>query len=194
MAQNTNRDPEAKEVQVTGSEGGSAQGRQLARAPRAAEFLPARLFSRGGPFSMMRRLSEEMDRMFEDFFGTSDVPSEWGGWPRARGWPELEMSQTDGELVISADLPGVRNEDVTVEVDRDTLVLRGERRQEHESSGGGLHRSERTYGSFHRAVSLPEGAEVDKAKAEFRNGVLEIRIPAPQHTRRIPISAEGAAN
>lgn len=67
-------------------------------------------------------------------------------------------------------------------------MLRGARRQEHESHDGGVQRSERSYGSFYRSIELPEGAEVEKAKAEFRNGVFEVHVPAPQRRRRIPIA------
>lgn len=165
-------------------------GQAVAPAQRSGQDLGlSRPFGRG-PFSLMRRMSEDMDRLFEEFFGRS-FPSESTDWTQPSGWwPAMEMLRTDGEVVIRADLPGVRNDDVTLEVDENTLVLRGERRHEQESHDGGVQRSERSYGSFCRSIPLPEGANVDQAKAEFRNGVLEIRVPAPQHSRRIPIATE----
>lgn len=189
MAHNTNREQGGKER--PGKDGGqSAAGYALAPVQRATQEMGlSRPFGRG-PLSLMRRMSEEMDRLFEDFFGAS-LPSEWQDRARPSGWwPEMEVCRTDGEVVVRADLPGVRSEDVTLEVDQNALVLRGERHQEHESREGDVQRSERTYGSFYRAIPLPEGADVEQAKAEFRNGVLEIRVPAPQSVRRIPIATE----
>jgi HSP20 family protein len=184
MMQNANRELAPR---------GKAAVRSTSQAPAPGrsgqEVGLSRPFARG-PFSLMRRMSEEMDRVFEHFFGGS-LPSEWNDWARPSGWwPAMEVLRTDGEVVIRADLPGVRTEDVMLEVDQNALVLQGERRQEHESHDGGVQRSERSYGSFYRAIPLPEGADVAQAKAEFRNGVLEIRVPAPQHSRRIPIATE----
>lgn len=155
--------------------------------PAGSGDVPAAI----SPFSFMRRFSEEMDRAFDEWFGGGAL-----GGGRAGGLmfrPQLEVCQEDGELVICADLPGLEKDDVTVEVENDVLVVRGERRQEHESRESGVWRSERSYGSFSRAVPLPEGADVEHARAEFRNGVLEIRIPVPEHagqSRRIPIGGE----
>ena len=188
MTKDANRQDEPRDKAVARS-----TGQAVAPAQRSGQELgPSRTFGRG-PFSLIRRMSEEMDRFFEDFFGRS-LPSELTDWNQPSGWwPAMEVARTDGEIVVRADLPGVSNEDVTLEVDQNTLVLRGERRHEHESHDGGIQRSERSYGCFCRAIPLPEGAEVDKAKAEFRNGVLEVRVPAPQRTRRIPIATEAQA-
>jgi HSP20 family protein len=96
--------------------------------------------------------------------------------------------------VVRADLPGLKREDVNIEVRDDELILSGERRSEHEESEGGYYRSERSYGSFYRSIPLPEGVDADTAKARFDNGVLEITMQAPQpsgRARRIQIE-EGA--
>jgi HSP20 family protein len=142
----------------------------------------------GGPFSVMRRISDEMDRLFEGFgvgrgaFG--------GGWPSAltsgaeQGaalWsPHLEMFERDGKLILTADLPGVKKEDVKVEIDQDAITIQGQRLHEQTSGQQGYYRSERSYGSFYRTVPLPDGADPSTASAIFRDGVLEIALQAPQ--------------
>jgi len=137
------------------------------------------------PFRTLERFADQMDRIFEDFgFGVSPFSSSrWFGAPQRvlpQMWaPDIEISQRDNELVLRADLPGLDKNDVTVDVTDDGVTISGERRQEQESERGGVYRSERTYGSFRRTIPLPEGAMADQAKATFKNGVLEITMPAP---------------
>jgi HSP20 family protein len=144
----------------------------------------------GGPFSVMRRISDEMDRLFEGFgFGRGALSGE-PGWQGAltpgaeQGaalWsPHLEMFERDGKLLVTADLPGVKKEDVKVEVDQDAITIQGQRRHEQTSRQQGYYRSERSYGSFYRTIPLPEGADPSTASATFRDGVLEIALQAPQ--------------
>jgi HSP20 family protein len=90
------------------------------------------------------------------------------------------MFEREGKLIVTADLPGVKKEDVKVEVDQDAITLQGQRRQEQTSREQGYYRSERSYGSFYRTISLPEGADPSTASATFRDGVLEIALQAPQ--------------
>jgi HSP20 family protein len=135
------------------------------------------------PFGLLRRMSEDMDRMFRPFrsqFGTDDLV----GWS-----PSIEVFERDGKLIVHADLPGMSKDDVRIQVVNDQLVIEGERRREHEDDQGPIHRSERSYGSFVRSIALPEGANVDQARAEFNNGVLQISVPIPEakQARQIPI-------
>jgi len=143
-----------------------------------------------GPFSVMRRISDEMDRLFEGFgFGRSGFGGETA-WPAvpssgteqgASLWsPHLEMYERDGKLTLTADLPGVRKEDVKVEIDENAITIQGQRRQEQASQERGYYRSERSYGSFYRTIPLPEGANPSTANATFRDGVLQITLQAPQ--------------
>jgi HSP20 family protein len=138
------------------------------------------------PFSFMRRFSEEMDRLFDDFgFGGNLLGpvlgreltrfGEMGQWS-----PQVEVFERGGQLVVRADLPGMTKDDVNVEVADDALVIRGERRSEREENEEGYYRSERSYGSFYRQIPLPEGVNAENANATFRNGMLEITMPAPQ--------------
>jgi HSP20 family protein len=152
------------------------------------------------PFALMRRMAEDMDRMFESFgFGRgrfaprlwSDVPERFGE-PELAVWaPEIEVFDREGEFVVRADLPGLKKEDVRVELTENALILEGERRKEHEERREGFYRSERSYGRFSRAVPLPEGVDTEKVEAEFKDGVLEVRLPAPkrqsQQRRQIEI-------
>ena len=138
------------------------------------------------PFSMMRRFSEEMDRAFGTSFGLGRGLGERGAW-----MPAIEVRERDNNLEISAELPGMNKEDVKVEVTSEGVVIEGEKRREQESEEGGIHRSERSYGHFYRVIPLPEGTEAEKAKAEFKNGVLQVRVPISEEqrkSRRIPIS------
>jgi HSP20 family protein len=94
--------------------------------------------------------------------------------------------------VVRADLPGLEKNDVKVDIADDVLTIQGERKQEHEEEHEGWYRSERSYGSFYRAVPLPEGTIADSAKANFKNGVLEVTLQAPpkevSRGRRLEIS------
>jgi HSP20 family protein len=152
--------------------------------PFGFSLNPADFFS-ANPFSLMRRMSEEMDRTFGSFFGQSSRGS--GTW-----FPAIEVAEQNGQLQVHADLPGIKPEDVKVEVTNDSLILRGERRSENEQRSGGTYRSERRYGEFYREIPLPEGVNPDNAKAQFQNGVLEVTVPIPQQAssrRQIPIQS-----
>jgi HSP20 family protein len=148
------------------------------------------------PFMLMRRMMEDLDRMFEEFGSTRGA----GGNLGDRGglgmdWsPAVEMLERDGQLVIRADLPGLSPEDVRIEVSDDGLVIEGERRSEIEvEDEGGVYRSERTYGRFSRLIALPDDVDVSQAQARFDNGVLEIVIPLPEESQRRRIPIQGAS-
>jgi len=162
---------------------GSRRDQQLTRGQSTA----------ASPFHALERFADEVDRMFGEFgFGAFGRP--WGR--SAAGdltWtPQIEVSQRNNELVVRADLPGMTKDDVKVDVTDDAITIQGERRREHEEERGGIYRSERSYGSFYRAIPLPEGAITDQAKATFKDGVLEITLPAPSDQvtrgRRIEIT------
>jgi HSP20 family protein len=113
-----------------------------------------------------------------------------GGRELAAWVPPVEVRERDGNLVVSAELPGLNKDEVKVEVTNEGLVIKGERKREQEEDRGGIHRSERSYGAFYRLIPLPEGATIEQAKAQFNNGVLEVRVPVPksqEKTRQIPI-------
>ena len=159
------------------STGGALQQR------RGSQQLPSSYY--GGPFSVMRRISEDMDRLGNAPLSASTFSesalSGYGGQGGSSLWaPHIEVSEHDGKFLISADLPGVKKEDVSVEITNDAVTIQGQRKQEKTSGEGGFYRSERSYGSFFRTIPLPEGANTEKASATFRDGVLQIEIDAPQ--------------
>jgi HSP20 family protein len=144
----------------------------------------------GSPFSAMQRFADEMDRMFADFGVGRSWPAPLWREPGAEMWaPDIDVSQRDSELTIKADLPGLKKDEVSVEVVEGSLTISGERKREREEEREGMYRRERSYGSFRRVIPLPEGAIVEQAKATFRDGVLEITMPAPPaaQARRLEI-------
>jgi HSP20 family protein len=156
--------------------------RRLARGPLAWG---------GSPFNAMQRFADEMDRMFADFgLARSWPPSLWRE-PDTEMWaPDVDVFQRNSELTIKADLPGLKKDEVSVEVAEGSVTIRGERKREREEEREGMYRCERSYGSFRRVVPLPEGAIVEQAKANFKDGVLEITMPAPPASkgRRLEIT------
>ncbi len=147
------------------------------------------------PFSLMRRLSDEMDRAFATSFGLPIAGPLAGrtGFEEMEWIPAVEVKERDNNLVVVAELPGLRKEDVKVEVTHEGLVIQGDRKREQEEKRRGFYRSERSYGQFYRLVPLPEAIEADKAKAQFKDGVLEVEFPLPESMQRkrreIPIKS-----
>ncbi|KYF58931.1 hypothetical protein BE08_35335 [Sorangium cellulosum] len=165
-------------------------GAQLGRYGGAGGFI--------SPFTMMRRMMEDMDRMFDDLgFGGVLSPfrqprpmSEQGG---GRGlsafgadlWsPHIEVGERNGQLVVKADLPGVTKDDIRVQIQDDALIIEGERRQEQQEQREGVSYTERSYGSFMRSIPLPEGVQADDVNASFENGVLEVCMKLPQQQQQ----------
>jgi HSP20 family protein len=175
------------------SRSGSA-GHGMARGPGQGSLIRGGAAGQSGPFSLMRRISEDMDRLFEGFFGPSVLGSSslFGGpsslhgsespfrFGRSAQWPEIELHQEGDRLVIQVDIPGLNREDVHVEARDQHILISGERRSQNERKEGGFYHSERSYGSFSRAIPLPENAKVESASASFENGVLRIEIEAPE--------------
>jgi HSP20 family protein len=129
--------------------------------------------------------SRDIDRVFDAFFGQTD---------QARRWvPPVDLVEAEDHFVLKADLPGLTEGDVNIEVQDNTLTISGERKAEHEQREKGWYRIERSFGRFSRSLTLPEGIDADRIAASFDHGVLEVRIPKPEERkpRRITISAGG---
>jgi HSP20 family protein len=139
----------------------------------------------------MQRMADEMDRLFDDFgFGRRWLRPSWRETGAELWAPEVEVFQKNHELTIRADLPGLKREDVTVDITDNDVTIQGERKHEKEEEREGYYWSERGYGSFCRVIPLPEGAISEQAKANFKDGVLEITMPAPPASkgRRLEIT------
>jgi HSP20 family protein len=195
--QATGRENRGRDVGTSTWQGGRQSGGPL--STRGGSSLSPYYGSAGygsGPFSVMRRISDEMDRLFENFgmgrglFESEpdqgrqwDVGSYGAGAPSM--WsPHIEVCERNGKLLIQADLPGMKRDDVHVRVEDDEVIIQGERRQEQTQNQSNYYRSERSYGSFYRTIPLPEGTNAESANATFKDGVLEIELDAPRPQQR----------
>ena len=138
---------------------------------------------REDPFSSLHR---EMNRMFDDFAQSLDL-APWTGWEAEGFHPRMDVSETDNEVVVTAEMPGLEEKDFELNLTGDLLTLKGEKRHEHEEKEkGAVHRIERGYGSFQRTIQLPCEVEAEKASADYRNGVLTVTLPkAPSAKREV---------
>ena len=130
--------------------------------------------------------SAEFNRLFDTLFQPVNT--------NAQRWaPPMDLVEAEDHFVLKADLPGLGDDDVTIEVQDGTLTISGERKSEHEKREKGWYRLERSFGRFSRSLTLPEGVDADKIQASFDKGVLEVRIPKPEERkpRRISIGANG---
>src|SRR5262245_17367334 len=161
--------------------------RQSAMTPAQDErrIARSRPFGLSMPVHTLQRFADEIDRMFDDFgLGRRSGISPFGQESIATAWaPSVDVVQRNSELTITADLPGLKKDELSVEITDDAVTLQGERKREHEEEREGLYRSERSYGSFCRVIPLPEGAITEQAKATFRDGVLKVTMPAPPASR-----------
>jgi HSP20 family protein len=132
------------------------------------------------PVRELSSIQSEMNRLFNTFF---DTPTTGNGRSARRWLPAMDVVETDDHFVLTADLPGLSEEDVSIEVEENVLTVSGERKAEHEYKREGYVRVERSYGSFRRSLTLPKGVDADAVSASFDKGVLEIRIPKPEERK-----------
>ncbi len=147
------------------------------------------------PFRGFYDMQSEMNRMFDEMFGTlartggrqrGEAPSQWA--------PALDVLQEDGDIVVRAELPGVKPEDVNITLHNSVLTISGERQAEEQKQGSGYYVRERRYGSFRRSMTLPEGTDESKVHARFEDGVLEVIVEGAaieQAPKRIEIEGAG---
>ena len=141
------------------------------------------------PFRDLAVLQDRMNRLFNDAVRRDDdVLGTRGNWV-----PAVDVYEQDGSLVMKAELPDMKREDIDVSVENSTLTLRGERRFEDEVKQDSFHRIERAYGSFNRAFTLPATVDATKIAAEYKNGVLTIRLPFREEAKPRSIKVEVAA-
>ena len=149
-----------------------------------AEKKQEALVTRGArdPFALLRQMTSEFDQLFgEPFFAANRWPAFRAfALPEVAAWaPKIDVFEKDNRLITRVDLPGLKKEDVKVEVTDGYLALSGERKRETEEKKDTFYRSEREYGTFYRSVPLPEGIKLEDIKATFSDGVLEVSVPLP---------------
>jgi HSP20 family protein len=129
-------------------------------------------------------LQDEMNRVFDRFF--HGFPAVWGEgpeWPAGGFTPKVDVSETDNDIRVTAELPGLDEKDIEVSVTRDALTIRGEKKEEKETRKEGYFHTERYFGSFTRSIPLPREVVTDKAEATFRKGVLTITLPKTEEVK-----------
>jgi HSP20 family protein len=141
------------------------------------------------PFRDLAVLQDRMNRLFNESHSPrqSDDLMSRGTWT-----PAVDIYEVDGALVIKAELPDMRREDIDVSVENNTLTIRGERKLDHDIKQESFHRLERAYGSFVRSFSLPQTVDAAKIGAEYKNGVLAVKLPVREDAKPRTISIEAA--
>jgi HSP20 family protein len=176
---------EKKQERTEGAESRRSTGASM---ERAGEHEIGRYGGTMSPFGFVRRMMEDMDRMFGTLGVRDLAPFEESFAPReltTQIWsPEVEVFQRGDNLVVRADLPGLDEKDIKVNVDENGLTVSGERRHEKEWESEGVYQSERSYGSFERRIPLPRGIDASACDASFENGVLEVTIKLPKEVGR----------
>jgi HSP20 family protein len=156
--------------------------RDLIPWTRQSETVPSTFRPEANPIASFRR---EVDRLFDDMFRRPSLDFGQG----MTNWPTIEVNETDQEVRVMAEIPGMDEKDIELTLDNGMLSVRGERKSEKKEGGY----SERYYGRFERRIALPPYVNEDKAKADFHNGLLTVTLPkAPdaEKAHRIPINAE----
>jgi HSP20 family protein len=140
------------------------------------------------PFRDMVSIQDEMNRLFDDFFGR--VPSRFDTELSRSEWiPSVDISETKDEIVVRAEVPGMKKDDIKITLQDNVLMLTGERKQEKEEKETNYYRMERAYGSFVRSFNLPTVVQADKIKASYKDGILNIALPKAEEVKpkQIPI-------
>lgn len=145
-----------------------------------------------GPSQPFASLQREIDRLFEDFTRGFPAMSSLGRTP-AGVMPSIDVTETDKDIEITAELPGLEKKDVQINVADDVLTIRGEKKSEKEEKDKNYRLVERSYGSFERRLQLPSGVDPDIIKASIAKGVLTVTVPKPEPARSKTIEVKSAA-
>ena len=138
------------------------------------------------------RIEQNVERMFEDLWARPWRSLMDFGWPRHRHlWtdleatgPAIEISEDKNDVLVKAELPGMKKEDLEINVEERLLTIRGEKKKEEERKGEGYFYSERSYGAFERCIEIPRDVQSDKVHASFKDGMLEVRLPKTEEAKR----------
>ena len=145
------------------------------------------------PVAELNTIQNEMNRLFNTFFEQPDQTA--GGNGTTRRWvPPMDLVETADHYVLRADLPGLSDDDVNVQLEDNVLTISGERRIEHAHEQEGYYRLERAFGAFSRSLTLPDGVDASGVQAQFERGVLEIRVPKPEQKKPKTVQISLGAN
>ena len=142
---------------------------------------------RGDLFSDLTTMQQEMNRFFDEFFGERRTEMIEGNWS-----PAVDVSETESEIVVQAELPGMTQNDIELSLQDNVLTLKGEKKQEQKKAREDYHRTERCYGCFSRSLTLPVNVDQNKVQATFKEGILKISLPKSEEVKpkKISISAK----
>ncbi|MBD3382843.1 MAG: Hsp20 family protein [candidate division Zixibacteria bacterium] len=137
------------------------------------------------PYRSMESVQDEVNKVFDSFFGTPAMSGREDAWT-----PDVDIIEDKDSITVNVDIPGMKKDDIKVSVHDQSLTIRGERRYEKEDKDKNYHRTERMYGAFSRTFSLPSTVEGDRIKANYKDGVLKIELPKVEEVKpkEIPIS------
>lgn len=133
-------------------------------------------------------LRNQMDDLFSSFFRGLDMPFSWLG---ERAWPAIDVAEKDNAILVRAEVPGCKPEDIDVSVCGNTLTLSGEKKESHEANGEGYYHMESTWGSFRREVSLPAEVDSNKIQAVVKDGVLSVTLPKAEKSKAVKVKVQG---
>lgn len=144
---------------------------------------------RENPFSLLRH---DMDTLFDDFFRGFEMEPSFGS--HGRFSPKVDITESDKEIRVSAELPGMDEKDIDITLNNDSLTIKGEKKEEKEDKGKDYYRMERSYGTFCRTIPLPVEIETDKVNAQYKKGILTVKIPksvkAIEEKKKITVKVE----
>ncbi|MBN1493433.1 MAG: Hsp20/alpha crystallin family protein [Candidatus Omnitrophica bacterium] len=142
------------------------------------------------PFYELDRLHNELNSLFDWTFGGGGYPERQLGLLET-GWaPAVDVYDSKDNILVKADVPGLKKEDIDVTIQDNTLIIRGEKKEEHEERDKDYVRTERFHGAFHRTITLPGDVDAAKAKAEYKNGTLELTLPKKEEAKPKQISVD----
>jgi HSP20 family protein len=144
---------------------------------------------RWNPTRDLLSIRDDMNRMFNELFGRTE--GQEGTWLSGAWTPPVDIHETDDALILKAELPGFSKNDVNVELKDNTLTLKGHRQEEKEVKEEQFHRRERAYGSFQRTFMLPASVDAEKVTANYKDGILELRLPKRETAKAKRISISG---
>jgi len=138
------------------------------------------------PWSRLTTLEREMDRLFGMSRGAQELPETASDWI-----PAVDVRETENEIVLELEAPGLKEEDLDISISDGSLCIKGEKKREEEKEEGSYHVVERSYGAFQRSIPLPSNVDEDKAKADFKSGVLKVRLPKNEEAKPKQIKVQG---